>query len=202
MWPGSTFEYDGTTCTFSQIYNGTIPWNDRVDTVMTWFKHKKTPINLAMMYIEDPDTHAHTYSPDSNVVSSRSFCLGQVHVLNVAMFVTQSVIFRTFSLLFLSLQTTRFVSKLDDLTKYIQQKLVVNKLDQRVNVIHLSDHGMSTIIPANFINLTDFVRNETISFYGTSPVLQVVPKDNSAFSLRIPLHFAIRCTNCLLSSSA
>lgn len=68
---------------------------------------------------------------------------------------------------------------MDDLTKYIQQKLFENNLDQRVNVIHLSDHGMSTVTPPSFINLTDFVRTETVSFYGTSPVLQVVPKDSS-----------------------
>lgn len=74
---------------------------------------------------------------------------------------------------------TKLVSKLDDLTKYIQQKLFDNNLDQRVNVIHLSDHGMSSVTPQNFINLTEFVRSETVSFYGTSPVLQVVPKNNS-----------------------
>lgn len=77
------------------------------------------------------------------------------------------------------LQVTKLLSKLDDFTEYIQKKLSDNNLDQRVNVIHLSDHGMSSVIPPNFIDLTEFVRNETVSFYGTSPILQVVPKDNS-----------------------
>lgn len=88
---------------------------------------------------------------------------------------------------FLPFQTTTLVAKLDDLTKYIQQKLIESNLDQRVNVIHVSDHGMSTISPPNFINLTDFVRNETVSFYGSSPVLQVVPTDGSEFSLPCPI---------------
>lgn len=78
-----------------------------------------------------------------------------------------------------SLQTTGLVSKLDDLTKYIQEKLVKNNLDGRVNVIHVSDHGMSSVSSPNFINLTDFVRIETVTFYGSSPVLQAVPNDNS-----------------------
>lgn len=86
------------------------------------------------------------------------------------------------------LQVTELLSKLDDLTKYIQQKLFENNLDQRVNVIHLSDHGMSSVTPPSFINLTDFVRTETVSFYGTSPVLQVVPKDSSELqSIRFTL---------------
>lgn len=84
--------------------------------------------------------------------------------------------------MFFHLQTTKLVSQLDDLTKYIQQKLVENNLDQRVNVIHVSDHGMSSVSPPNFINLTNFVRNETVSYYGSSPVLQIVPRDSSKYN--------------------
>lgn len=69
-------------------------------------------------------------------------------------------------------------SKLDDLTKYIQDKLAENHLEERVNVIHLSDHGMASVTPQNFINLTDFVRKDAVDFYGTSPVVQVVPKES------------------------
>lgn len=69
MWPGSNFKYDDTACTFSQNFNETMSWNERVDIVMTWFTNEKTPANLVMMYIEEPDVHAHIYSPDSNVVS-------------------------------------------------------------------------------------------------------------------------------------
>lgn len=69
MWPGSNFKYDDTACTFSQSFNQTMSWNERVDIVMTWFTNGKTPANLVMMYIEEPDVHAHIYSPDSNVVS-------------------------------------------------------------------------------------------------------------------------------------
>lgn len=68
------------------------------------------------------------------------------------------------------------ISKLDNLTKYIQQKLMDYKLDKRVNVIHLSDHGMNSVSPPNFIDLTKYLTNETYAMYGSSPVLQVVPK--------------------------
>lgn len=68
------------------------------------------------------------------------------------------------------------ISKLDNLTKYIQQKLIDFKLDKRVNVIHLSDHGMNSVTPPNFIDLTKYLTNGTYEMYGSSPVLQIVPK--------------------------
>lgn len=73
------------------------------------------------------------------------------------------------------------IQKLDSLTKYIQQKLTETGLAKRVNVIYLSDHGMSTVTPSNFIDLTAFIGNDTCKFYGTSPVLQVVPNDAGRF---------------------
>ncbi|XP_055697080.1 ectonucleotide pyrophosphatase/phosphodiesterase family member 5-like isoform X2 [Phlebotomus papatasi] len=68
------------------------------------------------------------------------------------------------------------IIKLDNLTNSIQQKLKANQLSDRVNVIHLSDHGMEGVHPANFIDLRQFVADESCDFYGSSPVLQVVPK--------------------------
>lgn len=44
-------------------------WNDRVDTALSWFVHPKTPTNLVMLYIEEPDTMGHMYGPESDVVS-------------------------------------------------------------------------------------------------------------------------------------
>lgn len=73
------------------------------------------------------------------------------------------------------------MSNVDKLTGYIQEKLIENGLDQYVNVIHLSDHGMSSVSPPNFINLKDFVTNGTCEMYGTSPVVQVVPTDPSKY---------------------
>lgn len=71
------------------------------------------------------------------------------------------------------------MAKLDNLTQYIQEKLIENGLDKRVNVIHLSDHGMSSVSPPNFINLMDFVANNSCKMYGSSPVVQIVPNDAS-----------------------
>lgn len=64
---------------------------------------------------------------------------------------------------------------MDNITHYIQMKLIENNLENRVNVIHLSDHGMQGVPLRNAIILWDFVDKEKCSMYGASPVFQIVP---------------------------
>lgn len=42
-------------------------------------------------------------------------------------------------------------------------------------MIHVSDHGMSSVASPQFIDLTQWLENGTYTMYGSSPVLQVVP---------------------------
>lgn len=72
LWPGSTFPYNGTHCTFWQELDpeAYVPLKERVDTVMRWFTDKKTPVNFAVLYIDEPDGIGHRYSPDSKEVCS------------------------------------------------------------------------------------------------------------------------------------
>lgn len=73
MWPGSDFDYRGTSCTFTGVFDETIEWMDRVDTAISWFRNEQTPTNLVLLYIEDPDKHAHAFGPDSSVVCPMIF---------------------------------------------------------------------------------------------------------------------------------
>ncbi|XP_024938415.1 bis(5'-adenosyl)-triphosphatase enpp4 isoform X2 [Cephus cinctus] len=59
MWPGSAFEYQNTTPKYAQVFNETIPFENRVDTLLSWFKHPNTPINFGVLYIEEPDATGH-----------------------------------------------------------------------------------------------------------------------------------------------
>lgn len=65
FWPGSEFEYNGVSCTFPGKYKFGSNFEKRVDKVMSWFKHEKTPANLVMFYIEQPDDESHKYGPES-----------------------------------------------------------------------------------------------------------------------------------------
>ncbi|KAF4531558.1 hypothetical protein B566_EDAN013561 [Ephemera danica] len=72
MWPGAEYGYrNDTHATFEQHWNTTWKWELRVDTVISWLKHPKTPVNIAMMYIEEPDMHSHPFSPNSSQVFTK-----------------------------------------------------------------------------------------------------------------------------------
>ncbi|XP_021925441.1 bis(5'-adenosyl)-triphosphatase enpp4-like isoform X2 [Zootermopsis nevadensis] len=69
MWPGGGDEvYQNTTLTFSHGYNSSVPFSDRVDTVLSWILHPQTPANLVFLYFEEPDKTAHVYGPESQEV--------------------------------------------------------------------------------------------------------------------------------------
>ncbi|XP_053979670.1 bis(5'-adenosyl)-triphosphatase enpp4-like isoform X1 [Hylaeus volcanicus] len=59
MWPGGVFEYQGVSATFSQNFNSTVPWEERIDTLVSWFIDPIHPINFGIIYIEEPDYHGH-----------------------------------------------------------------------------------------------------------------------------------------------
>ncbi|KAK7601417.1 hypothetical protein V9T40_008858 [Parthenolecanium corni] len=71
MWAGEQYEYRNVTPTFSQEYNETMPWNDRIDMTMEWLTHKSTPINLLYMYFEQPDSDSHKYGVNSKNVTKQ-----------------------------------------------------------------------------------------------------------------------------------
>lgn len=71
MWPGSNFEYQGLLPSFTVEYNGSVSWEKRVDTMISWFLDDKIPINFGMMYFEEPDYTTHIYGPDSAQVNKQ-----------------------------------------------------------------------------------------------------------------------------------
>lgn len=75
-----------------------------------------------------------------------------------------------------SSQVAELIRKLDNLTAYLDKKLAENKLKDKVNVIHLSDHGMVSVNPSNFIDLRVYLQNGTYEMVGSSPILHVLPK--------------------------
>lgn len=70
---------------------------------------------------------------------------------------------------------TDFVSKLNELTEHLHQKIEQHQLTKRVNVVHLSDHGMDSLELRNVVNLKEIIGEDKAHFYGTTPVLQIVP---------------------------
>lgn len=71
----------------------------------------------------------------------------------------------------------QLLAKLDNVTQYLQDKLVRRGIADKVNVIHVSDHGLVTVKPPHFINITQYLTPGTYNYAGSSPCLQIIPKD-------------------------
>ncbi|XP_011502713.1 PREDICTED: bis(5'-adenosyl)-triphosphatase enpp4-like [Ceratosolen solmsi marchali] len=138
MWPGIGFKYHGSSPTFELSWNISVSWRKRIDILISWFNHPKTPINFGMLYIEEPDFHGHGIG------------------INNANF-------------------NKVLVKLDNITKYLHDTLKEKSLND-VNVIHLSDHGMSTVTIDRIINLTNYINPSDYIYAGLSPVTNIYPK--------------------------
>lgn len=66
------------------------------------------------------------------------------------------------------------IKKVDLFVGYLEKALKKAGLDSQTDVIVLSDHGMMTVIPRNFINLYDFIDANVCQTYGGSPVVQII----------------------------
>ncbi|CAL8070951.1 unnamed protein product [Orchesella dallaii] len=70
MWPGSSQPYgpnDDTLPTYyPPQYDGTVPWENRVETVISWITNDTKPANLVFLYFDEPDTHGHAFGPNQN----------------------------------------------------------------------------------------------------------------------------------------
>ncbi|TYI22177.1 hypothetical protein ES332_A06G086000v1 [Gossypium tomentosum] len=67
FWPGSEVKKGSWDCpkNFCMFYNGSVPFEDRVDTVLSYFDLPSSEIPVFMtMYFEDPDHQGHRVGPD------------------------------------------------------------------------------------------------------------------------------------------
>ncbi|XP_076239132.1 ectonucleotide pyrophosphatase/phosphodiesterase family member 5 isoform X2 [Calliopsis andreniformis] len=137
MWPGAIYEYQGITPTFALNFNETVPWEERIDGLISWFVHPIHPINFGILYIEEPDYHGHAVGINS-------------------------------------LEFDDILRKLDNITKYLHRKIEHHGLYD-LNIVHLSDHGMSSVKLDRIIDLTKYINSSDYKFVGTSPGLHIFP---------------------------
>ncbi|KAG6740584.1 hypothetical protein POTOM_056039 [Populus tomentosa] len=67
FWPGSEVHKGSWTCPpgFCKFYNGSVPFDERVDTVLSYFDLPASEIPVFMtLYFEDPDHQGHKVGPD------------------------------------------------------------------------------------------------------------------------------------------
>ncbi len=66
FWPGSEAEIRGVRPTRTTVYDGKVPVNERIDTVLGWLSESAaTRPRFVTLYIEALDDAGHGYGPDS-----------------------------------------------------------------------------------------------------------------------------------------
>lgn len=64
MWTGCDIKIKGRLPKHFTSWDGDLSWIIRVDSIINWFKDPVDPINLGLLYIEEPDETGHMYGPD------------------------------------------------------------------------------------------------------------------------------------------
>ncbi|XP_029451928.1 ectonucleotide pyrophosphatase/phosphodiesterase family member 5 [Rhinatrema bivittatum] len=64
MWPGTDVNIHGAYPSFYMPYNESVSFEDRVAQLIEWFTAKE-PINLGLLYWEEPDEMGHAVGPDN-----------------------------------------------------------------------------------------------------------------------------------------
>jgi predicted AlkP superfamily pyrophosphatase or phosphodiesterase len=79
FWVGSEAAVGGHQASIWKKYDGSVPYNARVDSVISWLRlPKERRPHLIMWYIEEPDAIAHDETPDSEKVIAKVEELDQV----------------------------------------------------------------------------------------------------------------------------
>ncbi|KAL5999537.1 hypothetical protein ACLOJK_037822 [Asimina triloba] len=72
FWPGSEVHKGKWDCpvNFCRNYNGSVPFEERVDTVLSYFDLPKEEIpSFITLYFEDPDSQGHQVGPDDPAIT-------------------------------------------------------------------------------------------------------------------------------------
>jgi predicted AlkP superfamily pyrophosphatase or phosphodiesterase len=137
-WVGSEAPVKDKQATYWKLYDESIPYEARIDTVIKWlsYSREKRP-GFITLYFDEPDAVAHGFGPVSQ-------------------------------------QTGEVVERLDSLIGVLRLKLSDLPHTRRINLIVLSDHGMSPVSPERYVNLNDLVPERLIvSISGGNPVYMI-----------------------------
>lgn len=71
----------------------------------------------------------------------------------------------------------QILQELDNTTRYLDELLQSYGLKDRVNVVHLSDHGMVNVKHENILNITGDLEPGSFQTAETSPFLHIIPAE-------------------------
>lgn len=148
FWVGSEAPIEGRHPSYWKIFDESVPFGSRVDTVIKWLSYpaEKRP-GFVTLYFEEPDATSHDFGP-------------------------------------VSPETGEMVETLDSLLGVLRTGLSGLPYAGKINVIVVSDHGMSEISPERYIDIYSLVPSGMIDMvYGSNPVLLIDPAEGKKDSI-------------------
>lgn len=148
FWVGSEAPVAGMHPTYWKIYDESITYGERIDTVIKWLKYPKGKRpQLVTLYFDEPDATSHDYGP-------------------------------------VAPQTGKVVTMLDSLLGVLRDKLTTLPFAKKINLILLSDHGMSQVSSERYNNLRDIIPTRlTRSIDGGNPFYMIDPVEGKEDSI-------------------
>jgi predicted AlkP superfamily pyrophosphatase or phosphodiesterase len=142
FFPGTETQINGVRPTFWKTYDGKIPNEERVDTVLSWLDlpKEKRP-TIFTMYFSDVDDAGHEFSPDST-------------------------------------KTGNAVTNIDGVIGRLLEGLKKRKVNNKVNLIIVSDHGMASVPQKNTIVLDEmFATSLAKHIFWIGEFVQIFPNE-------------------------
>ena len=135
FWVGTEAAVSGIHPSIWKRYDQKVPFDDRIDSVMTWFSlPKPNRPRLIMLYFHEPDWTGHEYGPNSA-------------------------------------QTIEQIQKMDGIMGTILKKAGNLTIADKLNVLVVSDHGMTEVSPEQVIDLSVYTDLSGVATVGAGPIV-------------------------------
>ncbi len=135
FWVGTEAAIAGVHPSIWKRYDQKVPFDDRIDSVMTWFS---LPIlhrpRLVMLYFHEPDWTGHEYGPNS-------------------------------------VETVKQIQIMDGIIGTIMKKAKKLSIADKLNVLIVSDHGMTEVHPEQTIDLSAYADLSGVTTTGAGPTV-------------------------------
>ena len=135
FWVGTEAAIAGVHPSIWKRYDQKVPFDDRIDSVMTWFS---LPIShrprLVMLYFHEPDWTGHQYGPNSK-------------------------------------ETVKQIQRMDGIIGTIMEKAGKLSIADKLNVLVVSDHGMTEVHPEQTIDLSAYTNLSGVTTTGAGPTV-------------------------------
>ena len=135
FWVGTEAAVSGIHPSIWKRYDQKVPFDDRIDSVMTWFSlPKPNRPRLIMLYFHEPDWTGHEYGPNSA-------------------------------------QTIEQIQNMDGIMGTILKKAGNLTIADKLNVLVVSDHGMTEVNPEQVIDLSVYTDLSGVETVGAGPIV-------------------------------